>query len=53
MRIAASCGSPVSNDVVRMLFVELPVGKRPWEFAQIMDDIHAGQQFAKSLFFKP
>ncbi len=26
-----------------MHFVELPVGKRPREFAQIVDDIHAGQ----------
>ena len=31
------------EDVVRMHLVELSVGERPREFAQVVDDIHAGQ----------
>ena len=31
------------EDIVRIDFVELPVGKRPGKDAEIVDDIHAGK----------
>jgi hypothetical protein len=31
------------EDIVRIDFVELPVGKRPGEDAEIVDNVHAGK----------